>query len=179
MLGRVVTWIFYAVVFFFLGVWASPRLPALGQLSDRAIAYGQQGWDWLSNSGPAAQPGPAAPEAAAAPQAPETAGALAAARQAFQAGDVAGAVRIYRTLIAANPALGEARGELGNALYGTGQIAEAAQVYFDLAAWQLDRGDASAARALEPAIRRGNARLADELVHRMGGLAAAPAPGSM
>jgi tetratricopeptide (TPR) repeat protein len=163
MLARVVTWIFYAVVFFMLGVWAGPRLHGLPSLTDQAAGYGAQGWNWLFSSGtqpPEVTPPPAVP-------APYDT-ALAAARDAYQRGDLSAAIAAYRALIAAHPEGREARGELGNVLYESGQLREAAQVFFDLAAGQLDRGDASIARQLEPAIRRGDPRLADELLNRLG-----------
>jgi thioredoxin-like negative regulator of GroEL len=171
MFGRIITWIFYAAVFFLLGVWAGPDCCALSGLPDRLTTFGTQGWQWLSHIGNAERVDVTAVPPSAEMSAETYDRLLAEARSTYLKGDVSGAISRYRTLTSAKPDRMEARGELGNIYYETGQLREAAQIYFDLASRQIDLGDAATARQLEPAIRRGNTALADELIHRMGSAA--------
>lgn len=171
MFGRIITWIFYAAVFFFLGVWAGPDCCALSSLPDRVTTLGTQGWQWISHLGNADKVEVAVPPPNQEMSVENYDGLLAEARHTYVKGDVTGAISKYRILINGRPDRIEARGELGNIYYETGQLREAAQVYFDLASRQIDLGDAATAGQLEPAIRRGNAALADELLHRMGSAA--------
>lgn len=73
MLARVFTRLFYAAVFFALGVWAAPHLGGFGGLIDRGVAAGSAGfdslWSWAESTISGA-PQPAKPKVAAAPAAP-------------------------------------------------------------------------------------------------------------
>lgn len=105
MIARVSTWLFYAIVFFFLGVWASPHVPSVRETMNRGWE-GVKGWaqgtiatptmrgeNVAAKEAPAAPaaPAPAAPAVqapsapAAAPKAPERAAAPTASAPATQA----------------------------------------------------------------------------------------------
>lgn len=88
---------------------------------------------------------------------------LAAARDAFAAGDINAAVVGYRELIAANPNDIAARGELGNVLYTVGAFSEASQAYFEAASLAIEQNQIEVAEALFPAIIEGNPMLASDL----------------
>ena len=88
---------------------------------------------------------------------------LAAARDAFAAGDINAAVAGYRELIAANPNDIAARGELGNVLYTVGAFSEASQAYFEAASLAIEQNQIEVAEALFPAIIEGNPMLASAL----------------
>ena len=105
---------------------------------------------------------PASATASASPQ-----DALTQARQAFASGNVQGAVSGYREVLAKNPDDIDAMGELGNVLYATGWIAQAAQAYFDVANKAIDQNKPQVAEALLPVIIRGNPMLASQLQDRM------------
>lgn len=166
MIGRIATWIFYAVFFFLVGVWAGPRLPSLDGMVASVVDLGYRGiarvQEWAISDNPE-KPAEKAPAAAAVP----AAGELAAARDAYARGDVAGAIAAYEEFLRQSPDDVDARGELGNVLYSAGRFPEAARVFHETALALLKRGDAAKARALEPAIRRGDAMLADDLLKRL------------
>ena len=105
---------------------------------------------------------PASATATASPQ-----DALMQARQAYASGNVHGAVNGYREMLAKNPENIDAMGELGNVLYTTGWIAQAAQTYFDAANKAIDQNKPEVAEALLPVISQGNPMLASQLQDRM------------
>ena len=88
---------------------------------------------------------------------------LAAARDAFAAGDINAAVVGYRELIAAKPNDIAARGELGNVLYTVGAFSEASQAYFEAASLAIEQNQIEVAEALFSAIIEGNPMLASDL----------------
>lgn len=75
MLARIFTRLFYAAVFFALGVWAAPSMNDLGGLVDRGVAAGSHAfdglWGWaestISGQAPTVAPAPAPKPVAAAP----------------------------------------------------------------------------------------------------------------
>jgi tetratricopeptide (TPR) repeat protein len=85
------------------------------------------------------------------------------ARASFASGDVKSAIEGYRQIIAKSPDDVAARGELGNVLYAVGNIAEAAQAYFDAASLAVDKNQPEIAESLLPAIIEGNPMLATQL----------------
>lgn len=197
MIGRIATWLFYAVFFFLVGVWASPRMPTLDGVVASVFDLGYRGvltiqeWALASTPEDPAKEAPAAPAAPANPApavpapanpapavpAPLPAAAdLSAARAAFAGGDITGAIAAYEEFLRGHADDLDARGELGNVLYAAQRFAEAARVYFDTAVALIARGDVARARALEPAIRRGDAALADDLLKRLGAPTNASAP---
>lgn len=176
MIGRFATWIFYAVFFFLVGVWTGPHLPAfdgvLGSMADwgyRGIARIQE-WA-LSDDGKAAVETPVETPAA-------VPGELETAREAYARGDIGAAIAAYEEFLRQSPDDIDARGELGNVFFAAERFADAARAYYEVAVVLLKRGEADKARALEPAIRRGDPMLADELVKALA-TNAAPATGAM
>lgn len=176
-IGRIATWLFYAIVFFMLGAWAGPRLPAIGDLAGRGVDVGMAGIDaiqrWALGGGesaPAAQPAaqPAQTPAATPAEAAVASAARDAARQAYGEGDFDRAIAAYRALVAATPDDLDLRGELGNVLYATGRLPEAAHEYAEVATRLVDAGFGDRAAALLPAIRAGDPALADALKTRIG-----------
>lgn len=184
MIGRIATWIFYAVFFFLVGVWAGPRLPAVDGIVASIVGWGYDTvgglQKWALADDPAKPAEPAQPAAPAAPEAPKTPEAphgqpaatpsdLQDAREAWGKGDVAGAMAAYEDFLLRNPDDIDARGEYGNALYTAGRFPEAARVFYDVALRLHAKGETAKAKALEPAVRRGDAALADELVKLLAG----------
>lgn len=180
MIGRIATWIFYAVFFFLVGVWAGPRLPAVDGVVASIVGWGYdavgglQKWALAGDPKKPAEPAPAAPAAPASPAAPAEQPAAApadlqTAREAWGRGDVAAAIAAYEDFLLQNPGDVDARGELGNVLYAAGKFPEAAKVYFDVATRLHAKGETVKAKALEPAVRRGDAALADELARLLAG----------
>jgi len=187
MLARIFTRLFYAAVFFALGVWAAPSIGGFGGLIDSSIAAGSQGfdrlWSWAESTissapapttpvaVPAAAPTPlskpastvAVPSVPPAPPPPS----LDVARAAAARGDVSAAVQAYEALIAERPSDVALRGELGNVYWSTGRLQDAARAYHAAATALLATGRADDARRLEPIVRKGDVALADDLVRRL------------
>lgn len=184
MLARIFTRLFYAAIFFALGVWAAPSIGGFGGLIDSSIAAGSQGfdrlWSWAESTistapaptapvaVPAAAPTPLSRPAstAVAPQA-SPAPSLDVARAAAVRGDVSTAVQAYETLIAERPSDVALRGELGNVYWSAGRLQDAARAYHAAATVLLAAGRADDARRLEPIVRKGDVALADDLVRRL------------
>lgn len=171
MIGRISTWVFYAIFFFALGVWAGPRMPGIGDLGAKFADIAWSGIErvqaWAIGGMPE-EPKPAEPTPPAVVETPAMPAAdLNTAREAYARGDIGGAIDAYRAYIAANPQAIDARGELGNVLYGAGRLNEAAEEYYAVAIALIAAGDMTRARTLEPAIRRGNPTLADDLVKKL------------
>lgn len=112
---------------------------------------------------------PATQSAAVAPaQAPASAGnTLDGARLAFNNGDLQGALAAYKEYVASNAGDLNARGELGNVYYISGNYQEAAQTYYDLSKMLIDQKQMDMVPALLPIIGQVNPGLADELVEKM------------
>lgn len=234
MLARLFTRLFYAAVFFALGVWAAPSMGGFGGMIDKGIAAGSRGfdilWSWAEDTvssvasttsrpdtagstptavapppAPAAPPPPpartaepapvaaapaAAPQrpappppaaptpaptaAAPAPAAPPPADGLALARAANARGDIAGAIRAYDALIAAQPDDAALRGELGNVYWSAGRLQDAARAYHAAALVSIAAGRLDDAARLEGAVRKGDAALADDLARRLAAARRAP-----
>lgn len=197
MFSRLVIALFYAAVFFALGAWSGGRLAPVGHLiadgADRGLAWMRSEMPGHKSACPPADEPPAAvaadapaeavPEAVlevapkavpdpAAPPADRT--DLGAARGAFAAGDIAGAVAAYQAAIAADPQDAEALGELGNVYYSSGQIENAARAYHSAALALAAQGRIGAARALVPTIRRYAPGLAASLQASLDDTAAGP-----
>jgi tetratricopeptide (TPR) repeat protein len=181
MLARIFTRLFYAVIFFALGVWAGPRLSDVGGLFDDALAVGRGGyeqlWAWAEStiSTKPAKPTPApvvetrkaTPAAPAVVPAPRPLATVEAARAAHSRGDVSTAIRLYDELIAADPADAGLRGELGNVYWAAGRLQDAAKAYNGAASALLAARRIDEAGRLEPAVRKGDPALADDLARRI------------
>lgn len=160
MIGRIATWLFYAVFFFCLGVWAAPRLPDVDEMFAGAYNWGYGVivgiQEWAMGDAPkVAEEKPA--EAASVPD------EMQAARDAYAAGDTSAAIVAYQEVLLHDPDNLDARGELGNVYFAAGRLEDAAKAYFDVAVALLKKGDVAGAKALEPAIRGGSPELADKL----------------
>lgn len=181
MLARIFTRVFYAAIFFALGVWAAPSIGGFGGLIDSSIAAGSRGfdhlWSWAESTISSA-PAPTAPIAVPAvaptplskpastvvvPPAPS----LDVARAAAVRGDVTAAVQAYEALIAERRSDAALRGELGNVYWSAGRLQDAARAYHGAATVALVAGRVDDARRLEPIIRKGDVALADDLVRRL------------
>ena len=92
---------------------------------------------------------------------------LTSAREAFAAGDIDRAVASYNDVIKNNPNNADARGELGNVYYLTGQLPEAAQTYYDAANLLLDRKEFDRVEPLLPVIAQINPMMVDELIQKL------------
>jgi tetratricopeptide (TPR) repeat protein len=194
MLARIFTRLFYAAIFFALGVWAGPRIGGLGGLIDDALDAGRSGyeqlWAWAESTisttpskptptpavetrkAPPSAPVAAAPVAAPAPTAtaaPATrpVATIEAARAAHSRGDVSTAIRLYDELIAARSDDVALRGELGNVYWAAGRLQEAAKAYNGAALVLLAAHRVEEAGRLEAAVRKGDPALADDLARRI------------
>ena len=159
MIARVTTWLFYAVVFFFLGVWASPHVPSVRETMNKGWESAKL-WAQGTIATPTMRGETVAPAPTATPTQPAT---VARARAAFAAGDVNRAVAIYRERIRETPSDLDAMGELGNVFLTSGRLQEAAQAFYDVGVALVKRGDLARAQAMTPIVRRGNGALADDL----------------
>ncbi len=198
MLARIFTRLFYAAVFFALGVWAAPAIRGFGGIIDDGLTAGSSAfdglWSWAestiastpqawnptsttrpaapataASSAPAAAPRAAVPAPAAqAPAAPAKVDPLEGARAAAGRGDVSGAIRAYEDLIAKRPDDTALRGELGNVYWSAGRLQDAAKAYHAAALALLAAGRRDDAARLEVPIRKGDAGLADDLQRRLG-----------
>ncbi len=163
MLGRIFIWLFYALIFFLIGVWSCNYTSGVRDLMRQGLqstlrgVHGAQNWA-LGTVTP--KPG--------APSWPSP-GLVDSARAAFSRGDVSQAVTIYQEHLKANPDDVDGHGELGNVLFSSGRLQEAAQSYFDAASRMAAKGDVARARSLMPAIRRGSASLAEDLEKALAG----------
>ncbi|MGB7502285.1 MAG: tetratricopeptide repeat protein [Azonexus sp.] len=92
---------------------------------------------------------------------------LTSAREAFGRGDVNGAVASYNDVIKSNTNNADARGELGNVYYLTGQLPQAAQAYYDAANLLLDKKEFDRVEPLLPVIAQINPMMADELIQKL------------
>lgn len=184
MIRRLTTWLFYAVMFFLLGVWVGGFSPGLRALLrdgvQQAQAGGEQIYRWANSSigkttpsapppvvastpspAPAIAPAPIVSELPPATQIAQR--TLDSARSAFARGDVTQAISLYRDLLAQKPDDVDARGELGNVYLSSGQLQEAAGAYYETAVRLARSGDEARARALAPVVRRNDPALADRL----------------
>jgi hypothetical protein len=89
------------------------------------------------------------------------------ARLAFTNGDLQGSLAAYKEYIARNASNLDARGELGNVYYVSGNFQEAAQTYYDLSKMLIDQKQLDMVPALLPVIAQVNPSLADELMQKM------------
>ncbi len=190
MLARVLTRLFYAAVFFALGVWAAPSIGGLGGMIDSSLAAGSRGfdslWSWAEGTvsvtppptktaatsptapAPAATATPAPVKAAAvAPTLAPTDEPLTVARAANARGDVAGAIRAYDALVAERPNDVVLRGELGNVYWSAGRLQDAAKAYHGAALVLIAARRLDEAARLEGAVRKGDAGLADDIARRL------------
>ena len=184
MLARIFTRVFYAAIFFALGVWAAPSIGGFGGLIDSSIAAGSRGfdhlWSWAESTissapaptapvaVPAVAPTPLSKPASTVVVPPATpAPSLDVARAAAVRGDVTAAVQAYEALIAERRSDAALRGELGNVYWSAGRLQDAARAYHGAATVALVAGRVDDARRLEPIIRKGDVALADDLVRRL------------
>ena len=180
MLARIFTRLFYAAVFFALGVWAAPSIGNFGGLIDSGLSSGfDRLWSWAESTistTPAAKTAPAAPlpvpaakpSSAAVPPVPAPAvDSIDAARGAHSRGDIATAVRLYEDLIAKRPDDVGLRGELGNVYWAAGRLQEAAKSYYGAALTLIAARRLDEAKGLEGAVRKGDPALADDLARRL------------
>ena len=191
MIGRLVTALFWAAIFFALGAWSGGSLQPVGAAITRgakAIGHGaREAWNWAFyegqgagvHDGALAEPGSDAGAASSSGHGLAdldggSAADLAAARKAFAEGQVKEAIAGYRAFLVAHPADADAHGELGNVFYYNGQVGEAAGAYYSAALYLLADGRTDAASALVPAIRVGGPDLADDLQNRIAMAASAP-----
>jgi tetratricopeptide (TPR) repeat protein len=163
MIARIITYLFYAIVFFLLGVWSSDHLNPLSADLDRAgrvaVQQARAAWVWARGTAPGQV---AAPKVSAAP-----AVTLDAARADFARGDLSAATDSYTAFLAAHPDDPDALGELGNVYFNSGRTAEAAAAFHQAAITLIARGDRARALALVSAIRLGAPDLADDLERRL------------
>ncbi len=192
-----VTWIgtrlFYAILFFFLGAWATTVSPGMKDLVRQAEDAGHHSFEklgaWTSSTlaptadgqaekpkeaasapslAPSTAPAPS-PAASPAPAPATTAEApigqelLVNARTAYANHDILGAINAYRGYIDRNPGAIEARGELGNVYFGNGRPRDAAQAYFEAAMLKLKAGDVAGAQIFLDPVRQGDGALGDDL----------------
>lgn len=174
MLERLAIGVFYAAIFFALGAWSGGRVEPVGRAAlDIAIEVGhgaERLWAWASRGETVhANPPPPADTESAEPPVD-----LRLARGAFARGDLKGAIAGYKSYIVAHPDDADARGELGNVYYNSGQTAEAAGAFHAAALLLIAEGRADAARALEPVIRIAAPGLADDLARRLAAPASPP-----
>lgn len=89
------------------------------------------------------------------------------ARENFAMGDVEGAITAYKEYVKHNSGNADARGELGNVYYLTGNFQESAQAYYDAAKLLIEQKDMDRVPALLPVIGQVNPALADELAQKL------------
>ena len=89
------------------------------------------------------------------------------ARLAFTNGDLQGSLAAYKEYIAHNSSNVDARGELGNVYYVSGNYQEAAQTYYDLSKMLIDQKQMDLVSPLLPVIGQVNPDLANELMQKM------------
>jgi hypothetical protein len=97
-----------------------------------------------------AAPAVAKPAAVTEQDSQDNQAALAAARAAYAVGDVRGALDAYRAVLAKTPADVTALGEMGNVLFATGQLQDAATAFHAAAIALAASGHKAEAMALGP-----------------------------
>ena len=196
MFARIFTRLFYAVIFFALGVWAAPKLGPVATGLDKGVAWTTEtavgAWTWVEQMFDATitdAPKPAVAQAPAkVPEAKSAAGVkpavpaatatadkvavssadlVARARAAWGRGDTAGALRAYREALDAAADPIAVNGELGNAYWSLGRKAEAAKSYHSAALALIAADRKAEAGRLVEAIREGDATLAGDLSSRL------------
>ncbi|EEW25315.1 tetratricopeptide repeat protein [Rhodobacter ferrooxidans] len=169
MIARIGTWLFYAVVFFLLGVWSSSRLPSVSSFLDRQVAGAGHSAAPVADRVTKPQPPVVKPTQppAAKPVADAAVADLEPARAAFARGDLKAAIEAYRGILASHPDDTTARGELGNVFFNAGRIDEAATTYHETAVRLIAAGQTAAARTMIPAVRRIQPALGDDLERRL------------
>ena len=138
MIARVGIGLFYAILFFLLGVWASGHLTTLRTSLDRGIAASEEAVLRVFHRGADVESKPAAKVADV--QHPTNEARLAEARGAFGRGDFVDAIRGYTDLAAALPEDGNLRGELGNVYFNAGRLEDAAAAFHGAASSVPCRG---------------------------------------
>lgn len=89
------------------------------------------------------------------------------AREAFAAGNMEGSIAAYKEYVKHNSNNADARGELGNVYYLSGNFQESAQVYYDAAKLLIEQKQMDRVPALLPVIAHVNPALADELAQKL------------
>ncbi len=92
---------------------------------------------------------------------------LSSARSAFTGKEFERAIVLYGEYVKGRPKDPDAHGELGNVLYMTGQLTEAAQSFYEAANILLEKGEYDRVEYLLPAIARGDPKLADEVTLKL------------
>lgn len=92
---------------------------------------------------------------------------LAAARRAYWARDLEGAIETYKAIIAAQPDNAAAHGELGNVYFAQGKAEEASESYLHAAEQLLAQGDEQGAARLMPVLVRLNPQYAAQLARAL------------
>ncbi|WP_333823443.1 tetratricopeptide repeat protein [Pinisolibacter sp.] len=151
MLARIFTRLFYAAVFFALGVWAAPSMGGLGRMIDSGVSVGTQGfdrlWAWAESTvsgapaGWSAAPSPAArPVTAPAPVAAPAPKPVVAAAPPAPAASVPAAPAKPAPAPAAPPAAAPDVGSdllaVARAAHARGDVTAAIRAYEDLIARQ-------------------------------------------
>ena len=162
MLSRLFTWAFYALVFFLLGVWVGGFSPGVRALTREGGAVATAAFEQVQHWAIATITERPAPRPTAAE--PTPADLMRLAREAFERGETSDSVALYRQRLIDDPNDIDARGELGNVLTSAGRLSEADDAYYETALHMGHAGQSAQASALEAAIRRHNAALADKLV---------------
>ncbi|MDE2578254.1 MAG: tetratricopeptide repeat protein [Hyphomicrobiales bacterium] len=187
MLAWIGTRLFYAALFFLIGVWAATVSPRLRHLVHRSGDVGAQSVEqmkiWTNSTlasterslapspEPATKPAPAAPAGATTEETKRIEAArtasVAAARAAYARGDATEAINLYRAVLKDNPDDVAARGELGNIYFASGRRRDAAQIYHEAALISLAHNDVANARKLAPAIAEGDSSLGADIYRRL------------
>ncbi len=150
MLARIFTRLFYAAVFFALGVWAAPSMGGLGRMIDSGVAVGNLGfdrlWAWAESTvsgaptGWSAAPSPAArPVVAPAPVAAPAPKPVVAAAPPAPAPVVPAPVKPAPAASAPAPAASDVGTDLlavARAAHARGDVTAAIRAYEDLIARQ-------------------------------------------
>lgn len=168
MISRLVTALFWALVFFALGAWSGGSLRPIGAaLSEGTVALVQRATDaWSGTPAPTATGSEPAPGSAPVDDAlAQSTGPadLTQARAAYARGDIAAAIAAYQDAAARHPDDAAPLGELGNVYFTAGQTENAARAWTAAGLVLVAQGDSARARALVPAIRPYDAALAARL----------------
>lgn len=167
MLSRIVVWLFYAFFFFALGSWTSAYTGGMRATLAKGAEIGWQGVKRLQVWAVGTISDTTGSGTTPVETKPKVSNTLANARNAFARGDISIAISAYEEYLKAQPDDIDARGELGNVLFGNGRLPEAAKAFHETALRLIAKGEAAKARQLVPAIRRGNPALASELDTRL------------
>ncbi len=171
MVSWIGTRLFYAILFFCLGVWAASVSPGMKNIVRQATEASSHGFEklgaWTSGTLSPTTDKAAEKSVAASPASPDAAPVagelLVSAREAYARHDTLGSINAYRGYIDRNPKAVEARGELGNVYFATGRLRDAAQAYFEAAMLKLKSGDVAGAQDFLAAVRQGDGALGDDL----------------